>query len=179
MTTLPSYAFKIPDGSWLELDNDAWTIVPGLGDPDANGTRGPLRVPPGWAAGLTADERERRELVAITEPGPTPDGQRIASSTIEDIEGVPVRVATYEDIPPPPLPAEVPMYKVEPLLIQMGLLSQVEAALEALTGVEGEVARSKWRRAPNLVRADPLVQGMAAQLGFDLDALILAADALP
>lgn len=83
------------------------------------------------------------------------------------------------DPPPAPVvPDEVPMWKVTRLLITMNLLDTVEAALAALTGTEGKIARSNWQRAPNLVRADPLVQGMARQLGFDLDALCVAANAL-
>lgn len=80
--------------------------------------------------------------------------------------------------PEPVVPEEVPMYKVTRLLITMGLLDTVEAALAGIPGVEGKIARPNWQRAPNMVRSDPLVQGMATQLGFDLDAMLTAANAL-
>lgn len=160
-----SYAFKPADGDWIEIDGPT--------------VRLPERtVSMAWVAGLSPEERAELGFVEVTGPEAPPEGQRIASVTVEDVDGAPVRVATYEDIPPPPVPDEVPMYKVIRLLIMMGLLGTVEGALAAIQGVEGEIARANWQRAPNLVRADPLVQGMAAQLGFDLDALVVAANAL-
>lgn len=80
------------------------------------------------------------------------------------------------------VPAQVPMYKVEKILIKQGLLDTVEAALDAIPGEAGDLARVDWRRAPNLVRLSPLVQSLGAAIGLtseQIDDLIIAADALP
>lgn len=82
----------------------------------------------------------------------------------------------------PYIPAEVPMYKVEKILIKQGLLDTVENALTAIPGEAGDLARVDWRRAPNLVRLSPLVQNLGAAIGLtseQIDDLIIAADALP
>lgn len=76
----------------------------------------------------------------------------------------------------------VPMYKVEKYLIKKGMLAQVEAALEALPGQNGELARVDWKRAPNLVKNSPLVRGIAAALDISdemLDVMVREANALP
>lgn len=159
-----TYAIKI-DGAWVEVAGHSVDL------PDRT-------VSQAWVEGLASDERQALGFIAITGPTAAPGGQRIAATTIQDIAGRPVRVATYEAIPAPPVPDEVPMWKVRKLLILMGKLAEVEAALAAITGIAGEVARSNWQTAPNLVRADPLVQGMATTLAYDLDALCVAANAL-
>lgn len=83
---------------------------------------------------------------------------------------------------PPRVPREIPMYKVEKLLIKNGMIDQVEAALDAIPGLQGQLARVDWKRAPNLVMNSPLVLGIAQALGLDaaqMAALALEAEAMP
>lgn len=82
---------------------------------------------------------------------------------------------------PAPVPAEVPMYKVRKFLIKEGLMPTVQAALDAMPGEAGELARVDFEYAPNLVRAAPLVQGVGAAVGLtseEIDAMLIAAEAL-
>lgn len=84
--------------------------------------------------------------------------------------------------PQPVIPDTVPMYKVRKLLIKQGLMPAVEAALEAMTGEAGELARVDWEYAPNLVRLSPLVQALGAGIGLtpqQIDELVAAAMAIP
>lgn len=103
---------------------------------------------------------------AVAGPGWTWDGQVLAAPPT----------------PTPPVPDLVPMYKVRKLLIKRDMLAAVEAAVAALSGQSGDLARVDWQYSPNLVRLSPLVQGLGAAIGLSpdqIDALVVAADAIP
>lgn len=81
----------------------------------------------------------------------------------------------------PHIPAVVSMRKARLALLGAGLLSQVNDAVAAMPGIEGEAARIEWEYAQEVSRVSPLVAGLSVSLGLsdaDLDALFLAADGL-
>ena len=83
---------------------------------------------------------------------------------------------------PDPLPTEVPMYKVRKLLIQQGLLGAVQSHLDAIPGINKELALVDWEYAPNLVVNSPLALGAKAALGLtdeQYEAMVLAAARMP
>jgi len=73
-------------------------------------------------------------------------------------------------IPPAPAPAvvinKVTMRQARLALLQAGLLSQVNAALDATTGVEGEAARISWEFSNEVHRADPLITQLSTALSL-------------
>lgn len=84
--------------------------------------------------------------------------------------------------PPPPVPAEVPMYKARKVLIIHGLMDTVANALASMAGEAGELARVDWEYAPNLVRDSALVENLASAIGLtsdQVDALVIEAATLP
>lgn len=79
---------------------------------------------------------------------------------------------------PPPLPEEVPMYKVRKQLIVAGRKADVEAALQSLPEPAKSLALEDWEYAPFLVVASPLALGIKAALGMsdtDYATFVLAA----
>ena len=164
-----SYSLSDGSGGWIEIVGSSVEL------PDRI-------VSQAWVEGLSPEERSELGFVEITGPEAAPSGQRIASVTLEDINGAPVRVATYEVIPPPTLPTEVPMYKVRKLLITQGLLANVEAYLNGLPEPNKSLALVDWDYAPNLVVNSALALGAKAALGLTdetYEALVFAAAALP
>lgn len=85
------------------------------------------------------------------------------------------------ELPPAPLPEVVTMRQARLALLSAGLLTSVNAAVSAMPGAEGEAARIEWEFSSTVDRQRPLVQALAAALGWSeaqLDALFIAADAL-
>lgn len=84
--------------------------------------------------------------------------------------------------PPKPVMAQ-PVATVTPrqarlALLAAGKLSAVTAALNAMSGAQGEAARITWEYATEIRRDDPLVAALNATLGIDADALFAVAAAL-
>lgn len=80
-----------------------------------------------------------------------------------------------------PVPGAVSMRQARTALLSAGLLSTVSAAVEALDGIEGDVARIEWEYAQEVRRDSPLVASMASALGMtdaQLDGLFVRAAAL-
>jgi hypothetical protein len=78
------------------------------------------------------------------------------------------------------VPPSVSMAKARAVLITGGHMASITAALDAMTGIEGEVARSNWEFATTVDRDDPLTQSLATALGLtdlQMDALFIAAGA--
>lgn len=74
------------------------------------------------------------------------------------------------------VPAQVTMRQARLALLQYGVLAQVNAALAAMPGAEGEAARIEWEYAQEVRRDAPLVAGMAQALWLteaDLDSLFI------
>lgn len=72
----------------------------------------------------------------------------------------------------------VSMRQARLALLQQGVLAEVEAAVAAMPGAEGEAARITWEYATEVKRSDALVQALASQLAWtaeQLDALFALA----
>lgn len=83
--------------------------------------------------------------------------------------------------PPVPVPTVVTMRQARLALLQSGLLANVNAALDAMGGVEGEAARIEWEYATTVERNSALVVGLAGALGMteqQMDDLFMLASGL-
>ena len=82
----------------------------------------------------------------------------------------------------PPRIARVTMRQARLALLGAGLLPNVNAAIAAMTGPQGEAARIEWEYSQEVQRDRGLVSTLGAQLGMteaQLDALFATAAALP
>jgi hypothetical protein len=80
------------------------------------------------------------------------------------------------------VPQEVAMNKARKALILAGLIEQVEAAVEAAPGQEGDLIRADWQYATGMKRQAPFVLAMADAIGLtseQVDQLFIQAAALP
>ncbi len=81
----------------------------------------------------------------------------------------------------PPVPRVVEMAQARLALLQAGLLTQVQSAIDAMPGTDGQAARIAWEYRATVRRDSTLVQALAQQLALtdeQLDALFTAAAAL-
>ena len=79
------------------------------------------------------------------------------------------------------VPQQVTMRQARAALIAGGFMSAINEALAAMTGVEGELARSNWEYAATVDRNDSLTLTLGAILGLSslqIDNLFIAAAAL-
>lgn len=79
------------------------------------------------------------------------------------------------------VPREVTMRQARQALILAGLDEAVEAALAAMPGTPGKLARAEWERSQTVQRTRPLVLQMGTALGLtsaQLDQLFIAASQL-
>lgn len=72
---------------------------------------------------------------------------------------------------PPPVPERVTMRQGRLALLQAGLLSQVSAAIDSLTGEEKQAALIEWEYSSAIERRGPFVQNISAALGLTSDAV--------
>lgn len=63
-------------------------------------------------------------------------------------------------------PAAVDMAQARLALLQAGLLSNVNAAVAAMTGTAGDAARIEWEFRATVRRDSPLVAGLSSALGL-------------
>jgi hypothetical protein len=83
--------------------------------------------------------------------------------------------------PPPPVPIEVTQRQARMALLSVGLLSTVEAAINALPDPPRTEARIAWDFSNTIQRSNPFVSQLAALLGFtesQLDELFITAAGL-
>lgn len=83
--------------------------------------------------------------------------------------------------PVTPVPQSVTMRQARQALILAGKDEQVDAALAAISGQAGKLARAEWEKSQTVERNRPLVLQMGAALGMtaaDLDALFILAGKL-
>lgn len=90
-------------------------------------------------------------LFAVPQPG-------IAEEVLDD------QHADVQAFRAPPVPRQVDMAQARQALLQAGLLDQVQAAIDAMPGVEGQAARIAWEYRSTVRRDSPLLQALAAQL---------------
>lgn len=86
------------------------------------------------------------------------------------------------DVVPPaePVPQAVTMRQARIALLAAGYLAAVTAAVAAMPGIEGDVARIEWEYAQDVRRDSPLIAALAPALGMSgeqVDALFVAAAA--
>ena len=90
-------------------------------------------------------------------------------------------VGQPDPVTAPPVPDAVTARQARLALIGAGVLSQVEGALAAIPGVEGEAARIEWEYALEIRRDSPLIGALAPMLGLgdeQVDDLFRAAEGL-
>lgn len=78
------------------------------------------------------------------------------------------------------VPSRVPMRKARKALRAAGLLAQIESALDAIPGPEGEDARDDWEYSSEVHRDNPTLQALSSLIGIteeQLDQLFITADA--
>lgn len=79
------------------------------------------------------------------------------------------------------VPQSVTMRQARLVLLANGFLADVNAAIQAMEGTEGEAARIEWEYAATVNRNSPLISAMGTILGLDdaaLDTLFIAAAAI-
>jgi hypothetical protein len=82
---------------------------------------------------------------------------------------------------PPEVPKHVTMRQATQALILAGKIDAVNAAIAAIPGLQGALARAEWEKSQLVERNRPLVLAMGAQLGMsaaDLDQLFITAAGL-
>jgi hypothetical protein len=82
---------------------------------------------------------------------------------------------------PPKAPLAVTMRQARLALLQAGLLTQVDSAIAAMLGPEGDAARITWEFSSMVDRDQPLVQSIGTSLGMNdaaLDNLFIIAASL-
>jgi hypothetical protein len=134
----------------------------GFYTPDINGTNIPADV-----VEITAEQH-------ATLLSGQADGQRI----VADVNGFPTLQAPPNE---PSVPDSVTMRQARLALLQDGLLDQVNAAVSAMPGPEGNAARIEWEFSSTVERHQPLVQSLSVALGMNesqLDQLFILAAAL-
>lgn len=80
--------------------------------------------------------------------------------------------------PAPAVPEVVSMRQARIALLAAGHLAAVTAAIAAMPGIEGDVARIEWEYAQDVRRDSPLIGALAPAVGLSseqVDALFLAA----
>ncbi|MDR2188947.1 MAG: hypothetical protein LBE62_13055 [Azonexus sp.] len=83
--------------------------------------------------------------------------------------------------PAPVIPAAITPRQARLALLSAGLYEQVQTVFAAQSGATGEAARIEWEFATAIERANPLIAGLAAELGLteaDLDNLFITAQSL-
>lgn len=102
--------------------------------------------------------------------------------TLADFPGVtPPSLPAYV-APPSTIPKFVTMRQARLALLGAGMLAQVNNAVAAMTGVQGEAARVEWEYSQEVQRDRSLVTSLGTALGLtdaQLDALFVAANAIP
>ena len=79
------------------------------------------------------------------------------------------------------VPQAVSMAQARAALIYAGLIAQVDAAIQAMPGMEGDLARNDWEFRQTVERSSPLVSSLSAALGLteaQLDTLFSQAAAM-
>jgi len=85
------------------------------------------------------------------------------------------------DLPPVPprVPREIPNWRCKAVLIQMGMIDQVEAIMAALPEPDRTIAQLAWRGDGKVARRSKTVSGLSSALGLtdaQVDAMFVAAD---
>ncbi len=164
-----------PATTWWVIVADeqevAWSFTP-IGQP------APFEInhPPGQVDAYGPEDRTRFciQEVELAEP---PQGERLAGYTMTLEEGVITAQATFEPIPPPPVPAKVSRMQAKLALNAAGLLDDVEAYM----ATAAEETRIYWAEVSELHRDHPILVAAVGALGLSeaqVDDLFRAAAAI-
>jgi hypothetical protein len=133
----------------------------------------------GWYDGEVPDgsPRSTGEPPPITSTTTTPGEERANWSGLAWV------VVPFVTAPPPqyPVPAAVTMRQARLALLGAGLLSSVDAAIDAMSEPTKSAARIEWEYSNELQRSNPLVLALGPALNLtseQIDALFVAASTL-
>ena len=133
----------------------------------------------GWYDGEVPDgsPRSTGEAPPITSTTTTPGEERANWSGLAWV------VVPFAEAPPPqyPVPAAVTMRQARLALLGAGLLSSVDAAIDAMSEPTKSAARIEWEYSNELQRSNPLVLALGPALNLtseQIDALFVAASTL-
>lgn len=112
-------------------------------------------------------ERDSAGIYQIREGEATPEGSYLVSRELIDRDLRPAWKNTFAPIPEQSSPQEVTMRQAKIALSRAARLTQANAAIEAMSGQQGEEARIEWQYATVLRRDHPLVLGIGQALGMD------------
>lgn len=133
----------------------------------------------GWYDGEVPEgaPRSTSEPPPITSTTTTPGEERANWSGLAWV------VVPFAEAPPPqyPVPAAVTMRQARLALLGAGLLSSVDAAIDAMSEPTKSAARIEWEYSNELQRSNPLVLALGPALNLtseQIDALFIAASAL-
>jgi PAS domain-containing protein len=112
-------------------------------------------------------EREFAGIYPIKEGEQPAQGYFVASRKLVDKDLRPVWKNTFAKTAEPEVPEEVTMRQAKIVLSRAGRFAQANAALESMSGQQGEEARIEWQYATVLRRDHPLVIGIGQALGMD------------
>ncbi len=119
--------------------------------------------------------------VQPTEP-PAQEGMIAERAMPDQVDGVWHERWVLVPAPPVPVPERVDMAQARLALFQAGLLSQVDAAIDAIPDpTQRETARIEWEYRTTVRRDSQLVAGLGASLGLtdeQIDDLFRLADTL-
>jgi hypothetical protein len=145
-----------------------------------NGITHPLNIEHQWSSQeLEAIGLWRDDMIAAADP--VPDGKVVTGTTVERVGGVVKFVHALEDAPAPAVPRSISMRQARLALLQAGLLSAVEAAINDLTEPDKSAARIEWEYATEMRRDHHLIAALAVEMQLSdqqVDDLFIAAAAL-
>jgi hypothetical protein len=145
-----------------------------------DGITHPLNIEQLWSAQeLEAIGLWRDDMIAPADD--VPEGKVSTGRTVERVNGVVTFVHVLEDAPAPVVPVSISMRQARLALLQAGLLSAVEAAINDLTEPDKSAARIEWEYATEMRRDHALIAALAAEMQLSeqqIDGLFIAAAAL-
>lgn len=102
------------------------------------------------------------------EPPAVAAGQRAVFDGAWRVEAIPLPEPLPEEPAPvvPSVPGSVTMRQARLALLQNGMLTQVNDAVAAMPGAQGDAARIEWEFSSTVERHWPLVQALGAALGL-------------
>lgn len=159
----------------LYRENPPGAFAPWRGERIA-GVLYPMNIATLWPA----EELATLKLYQPVEADPVPEGKLIASTSVKRVDGVVKYVHALEDVPVI-IPQSISMRQARLALLQAGLLSSVEAAIDAIAEPERTAARIEWEYATEMKRDHTLIETLAVGLSLtpeQIDQLFQTAVAL-
>ena len=145
-----------------------------------DGITHPLNIEQLWSAQeLEAIGLWRDDMIAPADD--VPEGKVSTGRTVDRVNGVVTFVHVLEDLPAPVVPVSISMRQARLALLQAGLLSAVEAAINDLTEPDKSAARIEWEYATEMRRDHALIAALAVEMQLSdqqIDELFIAAAGL-